>query len=129
MTAEHFDIATDAGRNFLTVSMRGHWTTETVNAYRKAVIAAVSGMLAAGTQRGDLLTLVDARDLNAQSQTVVADYKASMDRDGLVPRRLATLVSSALLKRQVDRIAIPNQRVFTEKTEAMAWLFAPADPE
>ena len=119
-----FDITTNAGRNLLSVTMRGHWTSETVECYKKAVMTAASGMLAMGCRRGEILALVDARELSAQSQDAVADYKASMDRDGLVPRRLATIVSSALLKRQVERIAIANQRLFTDEREAMAWLFS-----
>ncbi|QBM76582.1 hypothetical protein E2E30_12975 [Sphingomonas sp. AAP5] len=125
MEGEHFDINTDAARNLLRVTMRGHWTLDTVEAYKKAVLSAVSGMLAAGCRRGDVLAFVDARDLSAQSQDAVADYKASMDRDGLLPRRLATLVSSALFKRQVERIAIPNQRLFSDEASALAWLTSP----
>lgn len=125
MESEHFDISTDAARCLLSVTMRGHWTLDTVEAYKKGVLSAVSGMLAAGCQRGEVLAFVDARDLSAQSQDAVADYKASMDRVGLLPKRLATLVSSVLFKRQVERIAIPNQRLFSDEAAALTWLTSP----
>lgn len=124
MQSEHFYIATDAARSLLHVTMHGHWTTDTVDRYKKAIMIAVTGMLSAGCRRGNLLALVNASDLNAQSQGVVAEFKASMDRDGLVPRRLATVLSSALFKRQVERIAIPNQRLFVDEAEALDWLLS-----
>ena len=127
MESGQFDISTDAARGLLRVNMRGHWTTDTIDAYKKAVLGSVAEMLAAGSRRGPLIALVDARDLSAQSQGAVADFKASMDRDGLVPRRLATLVSSALFKRQVERIAIPNQRLFADEAEALDWLLSDED--
>lgn len=124
---EYFDIRTDTQRSLLHVKMQGHWTTETVEAYKKAVQSAVSGLLMAGCRRGKVLAMVDARELSAQSKGVVAEFKSSMDREGLVPRRLATLLSSALFKRQVERIAIPNQRLFADETEALAWLLSAED--
>ncbi|MGY2736978.1 hypothetical protein [Sphingomonas sp. UYP23] len=124
MKAKHFDIAIDAGRNLLHVTMRGHWTAETVDCYEQAVVAAVTEMLSAGCRHGNLLALVDARDLSAQSQDVIAEFKASMHREEMLPRRLATVLSSALFKRQVERIAIPNQRLFVEESEALRWLLS-----
>ena len=128
MKSDHFEITADARRSLLKIRMCGHWTSDVVDDYQKAVVSAVTGMLSAGSRRGGLLALVDARELSAQSQDVVADFKATMDRGGLVPRRLATLLSSALLKRQVERIAVPNQRLFSDEDEALAWLLS-ADGE
>ncbi|WP_242140917.1 hypothetical protein [Sphingomonas sp. TREG-RG-20F-R18-01] len=124
MHAEHFDITTDASRSLLHVTMRGHWMTETVDRYEQAVGVAVAGILSAGCQRGSLLALVDARELNAQSQNVVAEFKARMHHGGLLPRRLATVLSSTLFKRQVERIAIPNQCLFVGDSDALSWLLS-----
>ena len=124
MQTHHFDITTDATRGLLIVRMRGHWTSEIVNAYKKAVLRAAADLLAAGSRQGEVLALVDARDLSAQSQNVVAEFKANMDREGLLPRRLATVTSSILFRRQVERIAIPNQRLFNDEDEALAWLMS-----
>ena len=107
--------------------MRGHWSGDTTNEYHQAVVRAATDMLKAGCRRRDLIAPIDARGLAAQSQAVVADFKLSMDRDDLVLRRLATIISSALFKRQVERIAIPNQRRFTNETEAIEWLLSMAD--
>lgn len=124
MQAGHFDIATDAGRGLLHVTMRSHWTIETVDRYEQSVIVAVSEMFSAGCRNGNFLALVDACDLSAQSQNVVAEFKARMHREGLLPRRLATVLSSTLFKRHVERIAIPNQRLFVEESEALSWLLS-----
>ncbi|WP_010219475.1 hypothetical protein [Sphingomonas sp. PAMC 26621] len=124
MHAEHFDIMIDASRSLLHVTMRGHWMTETVDRYEQAVGVAAAGMLSAGCRRGSLIALVDARELNAQSQNVIVEFKARMHREGLLPRRLATVLSSTLFKRQVERIAIPNQRLFVDESDALSWLLS-----
>ena len=128
MANDRFEITSDPARCFLRVTMRGNWDVETVEEYRQAVLATVTRMLAAGCASGAFLALVDARETGAQQQAVVAAYKDRLNTDGLSPRRLATLVSSALLKRLVERIAVANQRLFTDEAEALAWLFAPSEP-
>ena len=125
--ADPFTITTDPARNLIRVVMRGYWTLGTIDAYEQALVAAGIAMRAAGCRREDFLALVDARDGGPQSQDVVSQYRDRLGREERLPRRLATLVSSALLKRQVDRIAIPNQRMFTDEAEALAWLLSP-DP-
>ncbi len=122
-----FTISIDPARNLVRVVMRGHWTLGTIDAYEQALMVAGAAMRDAGVRREDFLALVDARDGGPQSQEVVTQYRERLGRKEMLPRRLATLVSSALLKRQVDRIAIPNQRLFTDEAEAIAWLLSP-DP-
>lgn len=124
MHADHFDITIDASRSVLHVTMRGHWMTEPVERYEQAVGVAVAGMLSAGCLRGNLLALVDARKLNTQSQNVIAEFKARMHREGLLPRCLATVLSSTLSKRPVERIAILNQRLFVDESDALSWLLS-----
>lgn len=124
MTAGQFEIVTEPARSLLRITMRGHWDLATVTGYERALREAVEAMYAGGCRRGTLLALVDARAGTAQSQEVVASYKDRLGGASLAPRKLATLVSSALLKRQVERIAIPNQRLFTDEDEAVAWLLS-----
>ena len=123
MADDPFTIATDAGRCLLRIAMRGSWTIDTVEGYRRAVLRAAEGMIAAGCAQDGILALVDARQGDVMQQDVVAAYRDRLSSDNLAPRRLATLVSSSLLKRQVERIAVPNQRLFTDESDAMAWLF------
>ena len=128
MTIDPFEITTDPARCLLRVTMRGLWDVHTVEAYRRAALAAATNLIASGCDSGTILALVDAREAGAQQQDVVTAYRERMAGDDLAPRRLATIVSSALLKRQVERIAVPNQRLFTDEAEALAWLLDPADP-
>ena len=127
MGADRFDIAADVPRRLLQITARGLWDVDTVKAYKAALLAVIERMLAAGCPNGEMVALFDAREGGPQSQDVIAAFRAQLGQPDLVPRRLATLVGSALLKRQVERIAIPNQRVFTDEAEALAWLLSPPD--
>ena len=129
MASDRFEIAIDPERRLLRVTMRGLWDLDTIEDYRRAALAAASSMIASGCSSGAILALVDVRDGGAQQQDVVVAFRERMGGGDLAPRRLATLVTSALLKRQVERIAVPNQRLFTDESEAMAWLLDNSEPE
>ena len=130
MSTEPFQIAIDPKKRLIRITLRGHWTVQMVEAYRQAVIEAGTKMATLGCPVDEILALVDARAGGPQSQEVVAAWRDRIEAHGLAaPRRLASVVSSALLKRQVERIAVPNQRLFTEEAEALAWLLSPADAE
>ena len=127
MASDRFDITTDVSRCLLRVTMRGLWSLETVEEYRRAALAAAARMTSSGCASGSILALVDARDGSAQQQDVIAAYRDRMSGGDLVPGRLATLVSSMLFKRQVERIGLPNQRLFTDEAEALDWLLTPSE--
>ncbi len=127
--SDRYEIAIDPERKLVRVAMRGHWSLGTVRVYKQDILAAVGKLRSAGCAAGEIVALVDIRDGGAQSQEVIAAYKDDLAGPDLVPRRLATLVSSALFRRQVERIAIPNQRFFTDGTEALAWLMSPGSAE
>ena len=129
MVNDRFEITTDPARYLFRVTMRGLWDLETIEAYRSAAHEAVERMIAAGCEHGSIVALVDAREGGPQQQSIVDAYRERLGGEDMTPRRLATLVSSALLKRQVERIAVPNQRLFTDEAAAMAWLLDPSDPE
>jgi hypothetical protein len=125
VTDEKFRIVAEPRHCLLRITMREQWTIETVAAYKAALLPEVDRLLASGCARGNMVALVDARHGGAQSQDVIAEYQRQLGGSDLAPRRLATLVSSALFKRQIERIAIPNQRLFTDEDEALAWLLSP----
>ena len=130
MSTEQFQIAIEPQKRLMRITLQGMWTVETVEAYRQAVIEAGTKMATLGCPVDEILALVDARAGGPQSQEVVAAWRDRIEAHGLAaPRRLASVVSSALLKRQVERIAVPNQRLFTEEAEALAWLLSPVDAE
>lgn len=123
--ADPFDIIADPQHGLLRITMRGHWDVETVRRYKDAIGRAAAGLYDAGNAPGSLVALVDVRGGGAQSQEVIAYYQEELGGPyGPAPRRLATLVSSALFKRQVERIAIANQRLFTDEKEALDWLLS-----
>ena len=125
MPSDKFEIRSDVGNGLLRIALRGNWDVETIREYKEAVTGAVAALYEAGKKPGQLVALVDTREAGAQSQEVIAAYQKELGSgSGLAPRKLATLVSSHLLKRQVERIAMPNQRLFTEERDALTWLLS-----
>jgi len=123
LTHPNFSIVTDPARTLIRVTMRGFWDAAAIEAYDVEIRKAAQQMSAAGCRPGDLVALVDTRELSTQSQDLLAVYKEQFGGADRQPRRLATIVSSALLKRQVERLAMPNQRLFQDEQAAMRWLF------
>lgn len=122
---DEFTITPIVADKLIRVVIRGHWTVETVGRYKTALIAVLRSMSAAGCRPDELVALVDARDLGAQSQNAVALFQSELGGNAFAPCRLATLVTSALFRRQVERITAANQRLFTDEAEALAWLMEP----
>ena len=124
MGEPNFTIAIDPGRKLLRITLRGFWDIATMDAY-DAELRRVGGELtAAGHRREELIALVDARALSVQSQDLISTYKdrfGGAERHG---RRVATLASSVLFKKQAERIAFPNQRIYMDEEEALAWLMS-----
>ena len=121
---DEFTITPVPARKMLRVTMRGHWTVDAVDRYRNAIVAAVRALVATGCRQDQMVVLVDTREQGPQSQDVIAHYKQVLGGEGSAPRRLATLTTSALFRRQVERIGIGNQRIFTDEAEALAWLLS-----
>ena len=124
MSAENFQIRSDPSRHFLHIVWSGYWDLAVVEAYKTALGRAIANIHARGTKSGEVVAMVDARKLGPQSQEVTEAYKKSFADPALKPRRLATLLSSALFKMQVQRLAVADQRIFEDEEEALAWLFA-----
>lgn len=123
MADDLFAISKDSAHCLLRIRMLGLWMIDTVEDYRRAVVRAAAGMAAAGYAQDDIPVLVDARHGNVMQQDGLPAYRDRTNADNLVPKRLATSVSSALLERQVERIAAPNRRLFAAEGEVSAWLF------
>lgn len=127
MADDKFEVSADTARGLLRITLRGLWNADDVRRYRSLLARMSEQLRAAGCPRGNTIVLVDARALGPQSQDMVAHYKASMGGDDMAVRRLATIVTSALFRRQVERIAIANQRVFNDESGALAWLLSSED--
>ena len=117
-----YSIAIDAPSKLMRVVMRGFWDALTLDAYDHDIRAAGDAMAAAGCPRSEILAMVDVRELSAQAQHLLAEYKGRFADPKRQPRRLATIVASARVTRQVARIDLPNQRLFGDEAEALAWL-------
>lgn len=124
MLNDTFEIEPDPSQRLMRTTRRGHRGLGTVQAYQAALPEGGARMLAAGCTQGRMVALVDARAGGAQSQDVIAAYKADLG-DEMATRRAATLVTSALFNRQVKRIGISNQQLFTDEAEALTRLLSP----
>ena len=127
MDDDKFRIIADPKRHLLRIALMGHWEVADVLRYKVALGEAVQRMRTQGCPPGSIAAMVDTREGGVQSQDVVAAWQKELGSATPAPRRLATIVSSALLKRQVDRIAIANQRLFDNEGEAMVWLLSSED--
>lgn len=87
-----------------------------------AIRRAAEELVAAGAPRAKLRALVDLSELGVQTQDGLTLYKQRLGDPGRQPGRLATIVSSALVRRQIERTDMPNQRIFPDEERALAWL-------
>lgn len=127
MAEDKFRIVADPQQHLLRIALVGHWEVAEVSRYKAALGETVQRMRAEGCSPGSICALVDTREGGVQSQDVVTAWQEELGSSAFAPSRLATIVSSALLKRQVGRIAIANQRVFDNEDDAMAWLQSSED--
>lgn len=118
----NFTITMEPNKRLLQISMRGYWNEATLSAYDSKVREAAARMEAAGCPRNVILALVDTRGANVQSQQLLAEYRERFSQADRQPARLATVVSSMLFKLQVERVALPNQRIFHDHDVALDWL-------
>ena len=122
----NFTITMEPEKRLLRISIRGYWDETIVNAYDDKIREAGALMVSAGCPRNRILTLVDARGANVQSQELLEEYRKRFNQAYRQPERSATVVSSVLFKLQVERVALPNQRIFQDLDGALEWLLTDA---
>ena len=122
MEARNFTLRPDPARRMLEIVLDGRWTPETVEAYRVARAEVMRVLQRAGVALADLRVFVDARSLSAQSLEAVAAFGSMVAPSDLQPGRSALVLTSALVKLQIKRIAMPGQRLFSDEQKARAWL-------
>lgn len=121
---DKFDITYDAANELLRVTLRGNWELQTVRDYKAALKGFLDEIYSDNRPRGNALVLVDTREGGAQSQEVIAYYQQELGGGSFTPRRLATVVTSVLFKRQIERIGAENQQLFTDERAALYWLLS-----
>lgn len=121
---DYYRLRPDISSKTLEVELCGFWTIAVAETYRAARDAAINRLILGGVPPHDLLIFIDARQMVAQSQDVVDSFRRTLAGSALQPRRSAMVLSSTLGVMQVRRIAMPGQRLFTDVSEAKAWLHA-----
>jgi hypothetical protein len=117
-----FSFSYDEERRLLSLSQQGYWPMSVFRDYEQAYLAHHMQILRA---HKDYRAIADCRDYPVQSTEVSAAFAQLFDR--LIAEnkgRYAVVTSSTLNKMQARR-AMPqdNVGVFSERDEAIAWLF------
>jgi len=119
-----YSFAYDEGRALLTVTQRGYWSIETFRAYEREFLHWHDKI---STQRCNYRVFSECAEFKVQSNEVAAAFAVLfaklMDQNH---GHYAIIAGSALNRIQAKRvIPHPNVEVFTNRDEAMAWLFEP----
>lgn len=120
---EYFDVAVDIPRRLITLTLRGFWTNATFDRFADAFSAGLRQLHRLG---GCSHALVDGLEFAVQPLEIsdrFRDLIASMAP--IAARRTATIVPAQLNGMQAERAGDTiDARIFTDRQEAEAWLFA-----
>lgn len=117
-----FAIHVDWSRRIIRMTIRGYWDQPTLAAFTRA-LEAEEGRLR--PEAGEFAYLCDARALKIQSKDVGTLWTSFLTLRNPRGLRTAVVVSSALSRLQIERVAgTSNRRVFVELGEALDWLAA-----
>jgi len=124
ITDPSFTIRIDAPRKYVEICLLGMWVEATAKRFDHELRRLLPALPRGGCPLGEQNTLFDSTGYAVQAQDV-STHLAGMAADRSIgSRRIAVLVSSTLSKLQTRRIA-PGYGVFSDRAEAMAWLFEP----
>jgi hypothetical protein len=104
----------------LELILRGFWDVPTVARLGAALRSAKEALANAGFGGGAYVTLVDNSAFQVQGREVI-EALSRLVIDERPPRRIAAVVTSALLRRQAQRVG-PDHSLFGTRAEALAWL-------
>lgn len=119
-----FTIQVDPARKYVEIVMRGYWGDATMRRFAGELRRLPPILAAGGCKIGEQNTLFDTTGYAVQSQEVLAQLGMLAADPSIGSRRIAVLVSSALITLQTRRIA-PGYGVFSDRDAALAWLFEP----
>lgn len=124
MEDDPFEVTTDLSRCFVRIAARGSWSPQIINRYSSMLKDTHRVLSAHGCASQDVNMLIDVREFHVQTREVADLYQRSLPHGAMLPGRVATLISSALVKHQVKRIGSASaQRYFNDEEEALRWLF------
>lgn len=119
-----FSIRIDPAHKYVEIIMVGYWDTPTLVRFDRELRRQLPALPAGGCGIGEQNTLFDTTGYAVQSQEVLAGLGGMVADSSIGSRRIAVLTASALNKIQTRRIA-PGYGVFSDREEAMRWLFEP----
>ncbi|MCW3849333.1 hypothetical protein OF829_19005 [Sphingomonas sp. LB-2] len=119
-----FTIRIEPARKFVEIGMRGYWDAATIQRFDSELRRLLRALPVGGCRIGEQVTLFDTTQYAVQSQEVLAKLAGMAADPSIGSRRIAVLVSSALVTLQTRHIA-PGYGVFTDRGEALAWLSEP----
>lgn len=121
-----YTIDVDVARSLVRLRLAGFFTAADLGRFVADRNAAHARLTCGPNQH---LSLADLRDLDIQSQDMVAGFQRMLADPAQQSRRLAFVIDSALARIQIGRAADNRQvRMFTDMGEAEAWILA-HDPE
>jgi hypothetical protein len=113
-----FSVSIDIVEARLELVFRGFWDASTVTRLADTLQRARYALLGDGA--GGYVTLVDNSAFQVQGQGVV-DALVRLAGAEIAAGKIATVVTSALLRRQAQRVG-PDHGLFETRAEALRWL-------
>lgn len=123
MDEKKIALQIDLERKILRVVCAGFWTVADVHDYDLRQRAALREMALQGCPGRQTSVLIDTTQQGAQAPEVIAELSNLLSSGTQETKRVAVVVSSALLARQSGRSG-PEHGVFYNEGEAMAWLLS-----
>lgn len=122
MQDEKFSVAIDALTKVVQVKCSGFWSPEEAKCYLDQIVKTIG---AARSRNKNIRVLVNNRDASVQTLAAIDEIGDMISRAYRPEDRLAIVLGSQLLKRQMDRLpAIAITRIFVGVDEANEWLMS-----
>lgn len=116
----YYSVSVDSSSGIVTAILNGFWTIDAAQAYWQELLEA-GERANAGRTGGKFL--IDARQLEVQSQPVVGFNTQAAAAPSFVEAKVAFVVGSALSGRQASRIKPgAGHQTFKDLDEARQWL-------
>lgn len=117
-----FELHVDPKRKLLRVTMSGFFDAPQIMRMAQAVVTTFRQH---GFAPDELLTLVDIRQMDIQSQDAVQQFQDLLSTEDTRSRRLAFIVARSLARLQIKRAASHREaEYFEDEASAEAWIAA-----
>lgn len=117
----YFAMYASPADKFAEIKLRGFWDEMILARFATEVRSLVRHLADNGCAAGTQTTLIDLSDHVVQSQQTLLGLAAMAADPSIGSRKIAVLLSSAMVKMQARRVA-PTYGLFATRAEALAWL-------